>query len=476
MKLERTIKTTQSLRITIILLMLGFCVIGSKAQKKVDLEELKHTVRVLKDIDCDQSKEWAISVLRDAAVIDSSSYAMNVLGLAYMAGIGVEKDTVAAISWLEKAGANGYAEAYHNLGMWYKNGNHGVKQDFNKAYSSFLQGADKGSAVCKYDVGYMYYKGLGCHQDYRKAMKFFDDASKTGHSPSLYMTGLCYRNGYGVEQDTARASYYLNQSSMLGFRPAMEELLRPLPENYLHELFDNSHEDVTLPCSMPEIASDINDVSLLYGEHQGYLVMYDWSGSYVLGEKPVSMNIYPDGDGKAAGTLILAEDSIDFRADVTSDGKLVFSEGKVKLNERYNAGQKISYKMDYAVLDIWKDRIMGRLGLYSLKLNEPERPMYIELYKDNQINNKLDERYTHVSASPNPFVQEFDASFELIDQSEAYIRIFDQSGIIVYNKRLGILNAGKHHVTVSPEIKNGTYVLNIKAGQQVLRAIIVKKG
>ncbi len=38
------------------------------------------------------------------------------------------------------------------------------------------------------------------------------------------------------------------------------------------------------------------------------------------------------------------------------------------------------------------------------------------------------------------------------------------------------MSAGKHDAAIAPQIKDGTYVLNIKAGKQILRAIIVKKG
>ncbi len=38
-----------------------------------------------------------------------------------------------AIPWLEKSGAQGYAEAYRELGMIYNNGKHGVRTDYQKA-------------------------------------------------------------------------------------------------------------------------------------------------------------------------------------------------------------------------------------------------------------------------------------------------------------------------------------------------------
>lgn len=467
-----------------ILIMAGLFTLGTgelHATEKISLEEIKHAIRILKNIDTDQSKDWAIDLLNKAANKDTIAYAMNILGLAYMAGAGVEKDHAQAVAWLEKAGTHGYSEAYHNLGMIYKNGTKGVRQDFAKAYDAFVRGAEDGAVVCKYDAGFMLYKGLGCKQNYAEAAELFSDAaSETEHTPSLYMLGLCYRNGYGVQQDTARASFYLNRAATLSFGPAMEELSRNYPENYLNEMSESDGIYTGLPTQMPEISIETNDTSLIYGTHTGFIVMYDWSGKFILGEKPVTMSILRDGTGKATGTMVLGNDTVKFKADITTDGKLLFSKGRVKLNERYNMGQKINYRMDNAVLDIWKDKIRGRLNLYSLKLKEPERPMYIELsrlspQKDNNGLN-IDERFTRIFATPNPFGLEFKASFELQEQCNAQVRIFDQAGRMVYTKNLGSMDMGKHDVIIAPQIKDGTYVLNIKAGKQTLRTIIVKKG
>ena len=451
-------------------------VCGSSTLQAVEVnktDSIVHAVKVLKDIETDQSKEWAVEQLRNAAENDTMAYAMNVLGLAYMSGAGVEKDSTLAISWLEKAVENGYSEACHNLGIFYKDGKCGVRQDFVKAYNAFQQGATAGSVTCKYDVGFMLYKGLGCQQDYVSAAEWFRQGAEANNSASLYMLGLCYRNGYGVQQDTVQARQLLNRSALLSFRPAIEELCRPYPENYLHE----TNESV--PATMPDIAPEVNDTSLIYGRYQGFIVMYDWSGRYIIGEKPVTVQIDRYGVGKALGVMVLGGDSVDFKADVTPDGRLLFSDGRLLLNERYNPGRKVKYKMESATLDVWQDRVLGRLCLYSLKLKEPERPMYMELSRNTLQNDILtteEERFTRIYATPNPFDNDFTATFELKDPCVPQVRIFDQSGVLVYSSSLGQMESGRHQVNLMPNVKKGTYVLNIKAGTHVLRTIIVKKG
>ena len=86
------------------------------------------------------------------------------------------------------------------------------------------------------------------------------------------------------------------------------------------------------------------------------------------------------------------------------------------------------------------------------------------------------DRYTRIVASPNPFSASFEAMYELAGRAEAKVRVFNQLGVMVWSDALGTLDAGKHSLSITPNIPDGTYVLNIAAGRQIFRTIIVKKG
>lgn len=461
---------------SVFLLLLNCIYLKAEVKTKTN-EKVMHAVGVLKGIYEDYPKNVAVDVLQKAAEQDTMAYAMNVLGLAYMEGIGVDKNAENALHWLNMAAKNGFYEAYHNIGTIYKNGKCGVKQDFNKAYSAFAEGAITASTTCKYDAGFMLYKGLGCNQNYEKAKELFESAVSEGHSGAMYMLGLCYRNGYGVERDEEKAMLYLNQSADLGYAAAIEELSRPTPENCLHDIFTNDELYSKLPSSMPDINVNINDTTLFKGHYEGYIVMYDWSGKYVLGEKPVYMSINRN-ETEGYGLLVLGTDSIPFSAEYQTDGSLKFKKSYVQLNERYNSIGKVSYKLDKADLDIWNGKIRGALSLYSMKLREPERPMYMELYNENynpETDGDESGRNSHITISPNPFDYEFSALFELNQGAFATARIFDKYGIAIWKKDLGFIEQGKNKITLTPNLNSGYFVLNISAGKQVLRTIIVKK-
>lgn len=436
---------------------------------QISKSTVNHAVKVLKGIETDYSKAWAIATLEDAATKDTSAYAMNCLGIIYMAGIGVDADSAKAVSWLENAGANGYADAYHNLGMIFKYSRCGVKQNFEKAYGYYSKGAEKGSVNCLYDKGFMLYKGLGCTQNYSEAIENFRVASTSLHSPALYMLGLCYRNGYGVEKDTAMASNYLHRSAMLGYYDAVEELERPNEETYLHDFYTDNN----IPNDMPLISPEVNDTSLIAGSYSGYLAIYDWSGNYVLGEKPMAMTVNKNRE-KVTGFISLGTDTVSFVADITADDRVVFKDGNLNLYERYTNGGAVKYRMDNMLYDVWNDKICGKLELYSLKQKEPERPMYFELQR-NGIQEMPQDKYSHIAITPNPFDNQFNASFELLNDADVQAWIFNAQGVMVWQQNLGHLEKGKQQVTILPSIKSGNYVINIKAGNQILHSLIIKK-
>ena len=453
-------------------------VVGAYADNtRAGNDEVMHAVGVLKGIYQDYTKEKAVSILLNAAENDTVAYAMNALGLAYMEGIGTEQNAEKAISWLKKAGENGYCDAYHNLGVIYKLGKCGEKQNFTAAYNAFIKGAEAGSDACRYGAGFMLYKGLGCAQDYGKAMELFQTASDNGNVYATYMLGLCYRNGYGTAQDEEQGMELLNQAATLGYSAAIEEMSRKNPENYLSGIIVPDSAFTDIPASMPEIKADVNDTTLLRGKYSGCVVMYDWSGRHVLGEKPVCMSVSRTGE-EISGYLLLGTDSVPFKADITAEGSLKFKKSYVSLKERYTFNGKVQYRLDSANLDIWNDRIRGRLSLYSLSQREPERPMFMELYRGAY--GKTDNDNTcangYIAIAPNPFDSQFDAIFELRENATATARVFDKFGVLIWQQSLGTFEAGKHKVTLSPDIRPGYHVLNISAGKQVLRTIIVKKG
>ena len=435
----------------------------------------RKAIYVLKGLDNTITNAEAIGILQDAATLEQDSNAMNALGVAYADGIGCEADSMQAIHWFEQAGDKGHPLAYHNLGIAYKRALAGLRQDFSRACHYFQMGAEKGAVACCYDYGFMLYKGLGCRQDYTKAVEWFESAAKKNHLPSLYMLGLCYRNGFGVEKDVEKGLSLLHKADVVGFGAATEELEREAGETYIYEDSESLATYKNLPQSMPDISSDFTDPQLLAGNYEGVMVQYDWSGKYILWEKPVELSLNRR-DSEITGKFTVDGREVQFQAQLQDGGRLRFCQGEVSLGERYSGPEGVNYRLDEADLETWGDRIAGRLGLYSMKLKEPERPIYLEIYRKGSSHAESSQDGC-IAIDPNPFDSQFTATFELSeDAPHVEVRIFNHSGMLVEKQEFGAMQKGCNSLTITTSINEGIYVLNIKAGRQVLRCLIAKKG
>lgn len=335
---------------------------------------------ILKRTSSKRKTRWALRTLRQAVEEDKSASAMEALGLAYIGGIGVECDTAKAVALLEEAGRLGVKDAYHALGMIYKYGEGGLRQDFRRAYGYFCTGAERGSVRCIYAKGFMLYKGLGCRQDYQQAALTFLPAANSRDENSWYMLALCSRNGYGLEKDSAAAAFCLKRAARMGSRDARDELARPHEETYMHAVYADSAEYSFIPDSLPAVKPTVGGAALAEGHYSGFVVTYDWSGKYILGEQPLAMTVSSVG-GELSGELSIDSMDTAYRGSLFGC-RLVFASGGVTLPERYERGGKMDYRLDSMVLDVGDGKVTGRLNLYSTKLKEPGRPMYFELRRE----------------------------------------------------------------------------------------------
>ena len=98
------------------------------------------------------------------------------------------------IAELRRTAEQGDAKAQYNLGVMYYNGI-GVTQDFSKALEWFHRAAEQGFADAQSDLGYMYSNGKGVIQDFSKALEWFHRAAEQGYAKAQYNLGY---NGKGM--------------------------------------------------------------------------------------------------------------------------------------------------------------------------------------------------------------------------------------------------------------------------------------
>ena len=82
----------------------------------------------------------AVRLIQTAAIRGDAS-SQNTLGVMYAKGIGVPTNYVRAAYWFSKSGDQRYAAALYHLGVLYKKGPDGIRQDLSKANDYFTASA-----------------------------------------------------------------------------------------------------------------------------------------------------------------------------------------------------------------------------------------------------------------------------------------------------------------------------------------------
>lgn len=120
-------------------------------------------------------------------------------------GEGVEQDLEKAFECYTKATEWGEMRAFSNLGAMYLTGS-GCEKDVDKGIEAFKRGHDFSEPMCSANLGLMYLKGiLGVEKDHDKAFKYLSRAVELGNIPSYARLADCYDKGLGCDKDVTRA-------------------------------------------------------------------------------------------------------------------------------------------------------------------------------------------------------------------------------------------------------------------------------
>lgn len=157
------------------------------------------------------------------AIAKGHPFAMNNLGVMYFDGEGVPKDHAQALTLYRLAAEKGFTTAISNVGAMYKDGA-GVPKDYGQALSYFTKAADRGGMLGMYNLGELYLKGLGVKKDIGQAIMWYTRAAEHGHNYSLLVLARLYRDGREVDLDMTQAVKWYEKSAETGNTEAIEEL------------------------------------------------------------------------------------------------------------------------------------------------------------------------------------------------------------------------------------------------------------
>lgn len=145
-----------------------------------------------------------------------------ILSALYENGIGVEKDMDQSLAWIKQAAINNNAEAaqkLNSLGISINldpeiESNRIVeraeialyKEDFQAAYSEYLQAANMENPLAQYQIGYFHLMGMSVAINFTEAHKWFLMAAKNGDALAQFNIGMMHVRGDGLERDIVKAA------------------------------------------------------------------------------------------------------------------------------------------------------------------------------------------------------------------------------------------------------------------------------
>lgn len=150
------------------------------------------------------------------------------LGYNYKYGFTVDKDSVKAFEWLEKAAYQGDADAQYGLAFIYFSGD-GVSKDINKAMQWLLKSAHQGYASAQSYLAKIYFTGRADRaglEDYTKAAEWATKAALQEDESSQRLLAMLYKHGFGVRQNTSIAREWYGKSCDNGSEYSCKEYKR----------------------------------------------------------------------------------------------------------------------------------------------------------------------------------------------------------------------------------------------------------
>jgi len=441
----------------------------------------------------DQSK--LVPLLKPCA-LQGNAKAQNYLGLAYLNGIGIEKDIPQAYNYIAKAASKNYANAQYNLGRLYKYGI-GCELSFTKAVDWFKTAAANGNQRAAYSLGYMYYKGYGVPQDYKQAVSWF---TRSSDPMAQHFLGVCYYFGYGVAINETKAIEILsvnpivNSKTFLSYVKAHqkeknEAIVAEAMEDISEEVAEATHiNTATSTVNLPQENLTKEEIN---GEWIGKLVQYDWSGTHIERILPIAVSF-------SSNTIKLQLGAQEHKAATEwQNGNLYVKDDlTISLDKLYSSNPD-ELSLDYTLFSLGLEKktiaeqayITGYVDSYVASWEEYGQPMSLVLLpkgaegEENSIDTETlialaAQEDQFIKLYPVPFNEQLTVQYQLETTASVYAELISLNGT---NKTVILptteQQAGEYTYTipVSPSLPKGLYVVRLIAGGQLYTRMIIKE-
>ena len=149
----------------------------------------------------------------------------------------------------------GDPEAVYAIGIYYREGLRGVKQDYNKALELWHRAAELGNAEAYCNIGAAYELGQGVQVDYKKAIHYYELAAMAGDVEARHNLGngelrarnfdkalkhfmIAVRGGLGLSLEMIKQMYKNGDASKDDYMTALR-----LYQEYLGEIKSRQRDE-----------------------------------------------------------------------------------------------------------------------------------------------------------------------------------------------------------------------------------------
>ena len=406
-----------------------------------------------------------------------------------------------AYNYMKIAADKGNANSACNMGIMQKMGR-GTQLDFDKALESFQKAYTLGSDKAAFEIGYLYYKGLGSiDQDYKLALEWFQ---KSTYDVATHFVGIMRFYGYGTTANPQNGLQTLKDNHTAG-----SDILRQYLSNYDNQkksisvnTYDYNANDIT-----DAISNELNNGSIevqeiyinaeeLDGEWQGKLVEYDWSRTEVLRSFPVSLALKTDVDSETMDYTWNFDGKKQKSYAIPLESNIYFDNLTVDLKRLYpDAMGYDTLKYLLLAAEVQKKKLLDKeylifnLDTQNLTWTEPGEPMQLILEKettttnngytltDELINSLAANKSSFINLYPNPFKKDLLIEYNLTTSSNVSVTVHNYEGQDSIVLEAGTnQEAGKHIYHLDgTTLKPSLYVVKVTTNDKTHTKLVIKE-
>jgi TPR repeat protein len=408
-----------------------------------------------------------------AAAKRNSPEALNALGLMYLNGDGIERDTAVAFRLLLKGAQLNGGSALCNLGMMYLKAK-GVEQDLNKSFQYYKQAADNNYKKAYYHTGYLYYKGIGVAQSYTRAIEYFRKGAALGNAKCLYMLGCCNMYGYGIAQDVEKAKDHFTKALQRGHGWVEDiiechtiDSLRNHPALQFESIADVKQQRLT-DGKMPEITNSSSADSLV-GRWTGKLYTYDWSKSSIEKEENITLEFSREGD-RVNGQWY-DSDRQPFLLFVAQRANQCW---RIVSQQPADSSKQVKINLRSFTSAVSGRLMRGALACFSKNTKEPVRPAFFVLDRQQAIG-AIDTTFIINRIYPNPVINQLHVDFTVLKADNLTFQIQGQLGVSYSSTVAKLYQPGHYSFTMNLALPTGVYTFAAFGKEYKFSQTIIKK-